>query len=180
MEYCKGFSEFPLVLFLHLAIDVAHYWSQTTSKNLLFIGQNSPKNIFSHKIQPSANPNPQPPANPTPSFNIPKALTQSQPCTAQRHTDLRQNPAATAAHQRIHSSGLEILIGLTCCMLLCLCERSLAVSAVFTKWCDLLCSHVMPSDPPMRFDLPNSQKGPDMFSDAPNWSKQWFRCSIFG
>ena len=31
------------------------------------------------------------------------------------------------ARQRIHSSGLEFRIGLTCCMLLCLCERSLAV-----------------------------------------------------
>ena len=74
---------------------------------------------------------------------------------------------------------LEIQIGLTCCMLLCLCKRSLVVSAVYAKWCYLLCSHVTPSYPPMT-DLQNSPKGPDMSSDALNWSKQWFRCSIFG
>ena len=49
---------------------------------------------------------------------------------------------------------------LQCFMLLCQHKRSLVVSAVFTKWCYLLCFHVTPSDPPMWADLPNRQKGP--------------------
>ena len=87
-------------------------------------------------------------------------------------------PGLLRRDQRIHSSGLEIPVGSTCCMLLCVCERSLKVSAVFTKWCNLLCAHVTPTSAlrpsfrrARRYRIP---------SDAPNWSKKWCRCSIFG
>ena len=54
-------------------------------------------------------------------------------CPHEPKDAIRAILALVLPRQRIHSSGLEIRIGLTCGMLLCLCERSLAVSAVFTK-----------------------------------------------
>ena len=68
---------------------------------------------------------------------------------SKRSTDISIECSADACHQRIHSSGLKIPVGRTCCMLLWVCERSLKASAVFTKGCDLLWTHVtLRIDPP--------------------------------
>ena len=102
--------------------------------------------------------------------------------TVCRRLPIWRRPAAapgTRGQQRIHSSGLKIPVGRTCCMLLWVCERSLKESAVFTKRCDLLWTHVT-----LRIDPPTLRCGRTFRrlrrdwipSDAPNWSKKWCCC----
>ena len=58
---------------------------------------------------------------------------------------------------------------------LCLCKRSLLVSAVFTNWLYLPCLHVTHYS-----DLPKSQNGQEINLQYSKLIKQWISCSILG